>query len=62
METSVTSSLLSRRPSYFSYDSTDKDYKAQVNNTHTCTYIYKYSMYMDITSSLCMNIWYSSID
>ena len=39
METSVTSSLLSRRPSYFSYDSTDKEYKAQVNITHTFTSI-----------------------
>ena len=39
METSVTSSLLSRRPSYFSYDSTDKEYKAQVNITYTFTSI-----------------------
>ena len=42
METSVTSSLLSRHPSYFSYDNTDKEYKAQVNITihvHTFTSI-----------------------
>ena len=37
MDTSVTSSLVSRRPSYFSYDGTDNKYEAQVNLKHTCT-------------------------
>ena len=55
MDLSVTSSLVSRQPSYFSYNSTDNKYEAQVNLKHICTYMYKYSKYyMYMTSSLCI--------
>ena len=55
MDMSVTSSLVSKGPSYFSYDNTDNKFEAQVNLKHTCTYMYKCSKYYTYTtSSLCI--------